>query len=238
MLENIKIENILMIDIETIPQYESYSDLPERWRKLWDLKSERLAKDGESPEELYPRAGIYAEFGQIICISAGVIVPRGDKFVFRTKSYYGHDEKALLAGFGDMLQVNYSGQGKFLCGHNSKEFDFPYICRRMLIHGLKLPQILDLAGKKPWEVSHFDTMDLWKFGDFKSYTSLDLLAAVFDIPTPKDNMDGSQVYPVYYQEKNLEKIKTYCEKDILTLANVMMKFKGLPVISEADIEHS
>lgn len=221
-----------MLDIETVPQYEHYGLLPERWKKLWDHKAALLAKNGELPDEIYNRAGIYAEFGKIICISAGVVVPNGDGYTFRVKSYYGHDERELLAAFGDMLQVNFSGNGKFLCGHNAREFDFPYLCRRMLINGLKIPQILDLSGKKPWEVSHFDTMDLWKFGDFKSFTSLDLLAAVFDVPTPKDVMDGSQVYPVYYQEKDLEKIKTYCEKDILTLANIVMRFKGLPIISQ------
>jgi predicted PolB exonuclease-like 3'-5' exonuclease len=219
-----------MIDIETVPQCEQYDDLSDRWKKLWDHKAAQLAKNGETPDEIYSRAGIYAEFGKIVCISAGVVVPNGDGYTFRVKSYYGHDEKELLASFGDMLQVSFSGNGKFLCGHNAREFDFPYLCRRMLINGLKIPQILDLSGKKPWEINHFDTMDLWKFGDFKSYTSLDLLAAVFDVPTPKDVMDGSQVYPVYYKEKDIEKIKTYCEKDILTLANIVMRFKGLPII--------
>lgn len=236
MLDNIKIEQLLILDIETVPQYAGYEELPERWKNLWNLKARNLIKTDETPEELYQRAGIYAEFGKVICISAGVLVPRGDAYVFRVKSYFGHDEKTILEEFGNMLQVNFSGAGKFLCGHNAKEFDFPYLCRRMLINGLKIPQILDLTGKKPWDVNHLDSMDLWKFGDYKSFTSLDLLAAVFDIPTPKDTMDGSQVYPVYYIEKDIEKIKTYCEKDIVTLANILLRFKGLPLLSSTDIE--
>lgn len=236
MLDNIKIEQLLILDIETVPQYENYEAMSDRWKKLWDHKASFLAKNGETPSEIYQRAGIYAEFGKVVCISAGIVHPKGGDFGFRIKSYYGHDEKELLANFGDMLQTNFAGLGKYLCGHNAKEFDFPYLCRRMLTNGLKIPQILDLTGKKPWDVSHLDSMDLWKFGDYKNFTSLDLLSAVFDVPTPKENMDGSQVYPVYYKDKDLERIKTYCEKDIITLANILLRFKGHPILEEENIE--
>jgi predicted PolB exonuclease-like 3'-5' exonuclease len=236
MLENLRIQNLLVLDIETVPQYSTYIELPERWKKLWDRKASLIAKNGETPEEIYGRAGIYSEFGKIICISVGVFKSKGDHHTFRIKSYYGHDEKKLLIEFGDMLQTNFSSAGKALAGHNAKEFDFPYLCRRMLINDLKLPYILDISGKKPWEVNHIDSMDLWKFGDYKNFTSLDLLAAVFDIPTPKENMDGSQVYPVYYIDKDLERIKTYCEKDVVTLGNILLRFKGFPVMNEKDVE--
>ncbi len=236
MLDQLKIENILFIDLETIPQFSNYNELDERWKALWDKKAKYLTKNQETPKELYNRAGIYAEFGKIICISAGFLSRNGNGWSFRVKSFYGHDEKILLTEFSDLLNNRYSDTGKCLCAHNGKEFDFPYLGRRILINELSLPYILDLAGKKPWEVSHIDTMDLWKFGDFKSFTSLDLLAAVFNIPSPKDNMDGSQVFGVYYNETDgLERIKTYCEKDIATLARILLKFAGKGSFGDEDV---
>jgi predicted PolB exonuclease-like 3'-5' exonuclease len=237
MLENLKIENLLVLDIETVPAEPIYEDLNPRWQELWAKKA-ALLSDTESPDEIYNRAGIYAEFGKIVCISVGIFVPKGEGYNFRIKSFFGDDEKALLREFNELLNSRYSSPNKALCAHNGKEFDFPYISRRSLIHGLKLPYILDNAGKKPWEVNHIDTMQLWKFGDFKSYTSLDLLAAVFDIPTPKDDIDGSMVHEVYYVDGDLERIVRYCEKDIITLANVLLKFKGLDLLQEQDIFHS
>jgi len=227
MLDQIILENILFIDIETVPQFENYDELSERWKLLWDKKANLLAKNQETPKELYNRAGIYAEFGKIICISAGFLNRNGTDWKFRVKSFYGHDEKQLLKEFSDLLNSRYSDTGKTLCAHNGKEFDYPYLGRRILINELPVPYILDLSGKKPWEVNLIDTMELWKFGDYKSFTSLDLLAASFNIPSPKDDIDGSQVYSVYYTENNgLERIKTYCEKDIVTMARVFLKFTG------------
>ncbi|MCB9251120.1 MAG: 3'-5' exonuclease [Flavobacteriales bacterium] len=236
MLDRLKLEHILFLDIETVPQHESYDQMDERWKQLWDKKSLRLAKDGEDSANLYDRAGIYAEFGKIVCISVGYLNKKGKDWNFRIKSFYGKNEKKLLEEFCDLLNSNFSDSGKSLCAHNGKEFDFPYLGRRILINGLKLPYILDLAGKKPWEVSLLDTMELWKFGDYKSFTSLDLLSASFDLPSPKDDMDGSMVYPVFYKEKNgLEKIKTYCEKDIITLLRVLLKMTGNEDIEETNI---
>jgi len=236
MLEQLKIDNILFVDIETVPQHPNYEGLNDRWKALWDKKAGYLARNQETPEELYNRAGIYAEFGKIICISAGFLNRNGSGWSFRVKSFYGHDEKQLLSDFSILLNSSFSDTGKALCAHNGKEFDFPYIGRRILINELSLPFILDLAGKKPWEVNHLDTMELWKFGDFKSYTSLELLAAAFDIASPKDDIDGSQVYGVYYNEPDgLERIKCYCEKDIATLARVLMKFSGKGTFGDEDI---
>jgi len=236
MLEQLNPDNVLFLDIETVPQYSQYEDMDDRWKLLWNKKAASLAKNQESPEELYNRAGIYSEFGKIICISVGFLTRNGKNWSFRAKSFYGHDEKKLLSEFSELLTSRYSDTGKCLCAHNGKEFDFPYLGRRMLINGLRLPYILDLAGKKPWEVNHIDTMELWKFGDFKNYTSLELLSAVFDIPSPKDDIDGSQVFGVYYKEKDgLERIKTYCEKDIVTLARIFLKFTGNGNVEEEDI---
>jgi DNA polymerase elongation subunit (family B) len=234
MLKDLKLENVLFLDIETVPGYFSFNKLPERMKKLWEKKAEQLRKG--SPEEtadtLYDRAGIYAEFGKIVCISCGFMNAKQ----FRLKSFYGDDEKILLLEFADMLNKHFNEPYNLLCAHNGKEFDFPYIARRMLVHMIKLPDILNLAGKKPWEVRHLDTMELWKFGDYKHYTSLELLAAIFDIPTPKDDIDGSMVGNVYWVENDLERIAKYCIKDVLTIAQLMRKYQGMSLISENDIE--
>lgn len=105
----------------------------------------------------------------------------------------------------------------------------------MLINGLKIPKVLQLSGKKPWEINHLDTMELWKFGDHKHFTSLNLLAAIFDLPTPKGDLDGSKVREVYYQQKDLNRIARYCENDVITLAQVLLRFKGLPIIPSENI---
>jgi DNA polymerase elongation subunit (family B) len=227
MLEAISPENILYIDIETVPAYPSFADVPERFRELWDKKSAYIRKPEQTAEDVYERAGIYAEFGKIVCISAGYIAQQGGQRIFRVKSFFGDDEKALLEEFRTALVKFYeSKRGAFLCAHNGREFDFPYISRRMLVNGVKLPPMLNVHGQKPWESTFLDTMDLWKFGDYKHYTSLNLMAALFDIPTPKDDIDGSMVAGVYYSERNLPRIATYCEKDVLTVARLLLKLRG------------
>lgn len=229
MLKDIIIENVLFLDIETAPAYISYEKMPEIFRKLWDRKTESLKKEPEdSPESLYPRAGIYAEFGKIICISAGFF--RGREF--RIKSFFGDDEYQLLKQFSKLLAAHFNYADKMLCAHNGKEFDFPFLARRILINSLPLPSVLDVAGKKPWEVQFLDTMELWKFGDYKHYTSLELLSAVFNIPTPKDDINGSDIHRVYWEDKDLERIRIYCQKDVLTIARLFLKYQQQP-----DIEH-
>ncbi|RYY57311.1 MAG: 3'-5' exonuclease [Chitinophagaceae bacterium] len=190
------LSNILFLDIETVPQYASYDEVPEEWKKLWDHKAQQLVrgKEDETVETVYPNAGIYAEFGQIICISCGVIqgVAPARKIVI--KSFSGNDEVRLLRDFNDMLVKWSLPEQKYLCAHNGKNFDFPYLCRRMMINQIPIPPILDTAGKKPWEISHIDTMDLWKFGEYKNFTSLNLLAHALGVPTPKDDIDGKHAY--------------------------------------------
>jgi len=229
MLKNINIENILFLDIETAPEYPSYDDLPEIFKKLWDKKAMRIKKEeNDTPDFLYERAGIYSEFGKIICISVG-IMKDGE---IRIKSFFGDDEKLLLSDFSKMLSTKFNSKTNLLCAHNGKEFDFPYIARRMLIHNIRLPEMLDIAGKKPWEISHLDTMELWKFGDYKNYTSLELLAAIFNIPTPKDDIDGSMVGEVYWKEKDLPRIVKYCQKDVLTIAQLFLRYQGKLLIDD------
>lgn len=235
MLNDIKKENVLFIDVETVPQYKSYEAVPENKRKFWDHKASLLSKSEEqTPELLYERAGIYSEFGKVICISCGYIKDLNGIPQLYIKSFSGHDERSVLTSFSDMISK--LSPSWYLCAHNGKEFDFPYLCRRMIINGLPIPAMLDLAGKKPWEVKHLDTMELWKFGDYKSFVSLDLLADIFNIPSPKDDIDGSMVRKVYYEENNLERIVEYCTKDVVTLTQVLLRFKGEPSIGGDQIK--
>lgn len=239
MLANLDLTKVLVLDIETVPQYDSYEHVPEKWQGLWNKKANTLKKEEEQgPADIYARAGIYAEFGKIVCISVGFFNRSGNNWQFRTKSFYSDDEKLLLAEFIQMLNKHFNQPDHLLCAHNGKEFDFPYLCRRMILNGMDIPNILNISGRKPWEIQHIDTMELWKFGDFKSFTSLELLAAAFDIPTPKDDIDGSMVWDVYWNQKDLERIRIYCQKDIVTVAQLLLRFKNLPLLKEDDIIHS
>ncbi|TAE86578.1 MAG: 3'-5' exonuclease [Bacteroidetes bacterium] len=236
MLQQLDLTNLLVLDIETVPEYASYAQLPDKWKQLWDKKATFIRKDeNQTAADVYPRAGIYAEFGKIICISVGYFNRSGNSWQFRIKSFYGEQEKMVLQEFSTMVSRYFDDANNLLCAHNGKEFDFPYLCRRMLINGVEIPQLLNIAGKKPWEVQHLDTMEMWKFGDFKSFTSLELLATAFDVPTPKDDIDGSQVWSVYWNDKDLERIKNYCQKDVVTVAQLVLRFRGEPLLEEHDI---
>jgi DNA polymerase elongation subunit (family B) len=235
MLDRINIKNILVLDIETVPQQASYDMLSGEWKELWKKKMQREIKDGLSPDGLYQRAGIYAEFGKIICICAGYFYENGDGLSFKVKAFYGDDEKKILEGFSETLNKSFSTDEHLLCGHNSKEFDFPYIARRCLVNGLQIPFLLDNAGKKPWEVQLIDTMDMWKFGDYKSFTSLNLLASIFGIESPKGDIDGSQVWSIYWVDKDIERIKNYCMRDVVTVAQLLLKFKGMQLLKAENI---
>lgn len=231
-----ELQNILFLDIETVPQYSALDEAPEPYRMLWAEKAANLARaEEDTAESLFDRAGIYSEFGRIVCITVGHLNDRSGERELRIKSYYGHDEEELLEEFANLLNLHFNSEQHFLCGHNGKEFDFPYIARRMLIHGVALPNLLNVAGKKPWEVRHLDTMQLWRFGDYKSYTSLKVLAHVFNLPTPKNDIDGSQVAGVYWEEKNLERIVRYCQKDVITLTQVYLALTQQPILEEKEI---
>jgi len=235
---SIPLNNILFLDIETVPQHDGHENLPEQWKNLWDAKASYLIrnKETETTQSIYSRAGIYAEFGKIICISCGAIHGTGEERKFVVKSFCGDDEKLLLTRFCEMLNKWCLEGNKYLCAHNGKEFDFPYLCRRLIINQLSIPEILRLNGKKPWDIPHLDTLELWKFGDYKSYTSLNLLAHTLNIDTPKDDIDGSKVHEVYWKEKNLTRIVTYCQKDVVTVAQILLRMNGEPLIKAENVE--
>ena len=229
------LEHILFLDIETVPEVDSYDALN---RKAQDLFAAKTAyareKEGISAEAFYPRAGIWAEFGKIVCISVGFLTFIKGKRQFRLYSFSG-DEKKLLLEFRKLLDTYFSESFHRLCAYNGKEFDFPFLARRMLKHQIALPNLLQLMGKKPWEIPHIDTLELWKFGDYKHYTSLRLLAYFFGIPSPKDDIDGSEVAHVYYEENDLSRIVRYCEKDVITLTQVYLKLTLQPPLHDSEI---
>ncbi|MBT8276829.1 MAG: 3'-5' exonuclease [Bacteroidia bacterium] len=234
MLHRINPEHILFLDIETVPQHATYDQLQETTQQLWEQKTEYQRKDDFTPEEFYDRAGIWAEFGKVICISVGFFNLKGDKRTFRVTSYHG-EEIDILKEFKNLLETHFNRPHHLLCAHNGKEFDFPYIARRMIINGIPLPSKLNLFGKKPWEVPHLDTMELWKFGDYKTFTSLKLMAHILGIPSPKDDIDGSQVRNVYYDEKDIDRIIQYCEKDTITVAQIFLKLRNESILEEDEI---
>jgi len=237
MLKNIDYSKILFFDIETVPNVYNYNELDKQGQDLWDKKTKFLQKRDEmSADEIYNMAGIYAEFGKVICISLGLVVQKNGENQIRLKSIAGKDEKKLLKDFIDILNSYYNTNEFIFCAHNGKEFDIPFLSRRILINELKLPNILNIAGKKPWEIRHLDTMELWKFGDYKHYTSLELLSYVFKIPTPKNDIDGSQVAFVYYEEDDLDRIITYCEKDVIATIQLFRKYQGHSLIENDFIQ--
>jgi len=239
------LRDILFLDIETASQYHTFEDMPDVCKDLWAAKAQGLMRHytEETTESLYSRAGIYAEFGKIICISFGRIKEVGGERKLSLTSIHFDDEKELLEHFCHLLSLWNKDGNRTVCAHNGKEFDFPYLCRRMTIHGMKLPGCLQIANKKPWELQLLDTMEMWKFGDFKSYTSLNLLAHVLGIPSPKDDIDGSMVGEVYWgaktqeeREASLDRIATYCQKDVITVAQVYLRLQCEELISPANIE--
>jgi len=243
MIHNLNLEDVLFIDIETVPEEADFNSLNENRKKLWEQKTtnkRRYEADGEdeiSAENYYKNAGIWAEFGKVICISVGFfnVSNNGKSKEFRVKSFYGNDEVEVLKDFSQLINDYFNASQKLLCGHNIKEFDIPYLCRRILINKLSLPKKLRLFGKKPWEIPHLDTLELWKFGDYKHFTSLKLLTEILGIPSPKDDIDGSQVRDVYYEDKNLKRIANYCEKDVIAVAQVLLSFSGHPLLSSDEI---
>ena len=237
MLKNVNYSKILFFDIETVPQTFDYNELDEKGQGLWDRKTRFIQeRENLNAEEVYEKAGIYAEFGKVVCISLGFVLQKQGETQIRIKSIANEDEITLLQEFLDLLNSYYNSPDFLFCAHNGKEFDIPFLCRRILINNLRIPYMLNVSGKKPWEIKHLDTMELWKFGDFKNYTSLDLLTYIFKIPTPKDDMDGSQVAKVFYQDKDLDRIIHYCEKDVVATIQLFRKYQGEPLIEEEFIQ--
>ena len=239
-----ELQKIMFLDIETVPQTASLAELPAELAHMWEEKyvqiksrmPDRYPVDMTAAEAYAGSAGIWAEFGKIVCISVGFIYFKGNEKCFRTKSFSGHDEAEILQGFAALLQKFCSTKEHTLCGHNIREFDIPYICRRMLIHKIALPDVLNIAGKKPWEVNFIDTLERWRFGDYKNYTSLKMLTSVFGIPTPKDDIDGSMVGEVYYKTGDVQRIAAYCQKDVIATAQVFLSLMAQPHISYNNID--
>ena len=238
MLDHIQLENLICIDIETAPEFSSFENVPEKFRELYLLKAARLREENETDDEHYfNHAGIYAEFGKVICISVGIFARKrkSEPFKFRIKSFSGDDEKKLLSEFLELLNKQFKLSNYQFCGHNIREFDIPYLCRRLLIQHLPLPKMLDLSGKKPYEINFVDTLQLWRFGDYKNYTSLKLLAALLEIESPKNDIEGKDVGRVYWQEKDLSRIADYCKRDVLTVAQIILRLKNLPLLDQHQI---
>lgn len=236
---NPEFKEILFLDIETVAAAENYSKLDERLKVQWARKASFFRRsEDQTDEDLFnSRAGIYAEFGKIVSIAIGMFTENEKgELGLKTKYFTSHSEAELLIEFNQLLDK--LGPDTKLCAHNGKEFDFPYLSRRMLINGIALPHVLNLSGKKPWDIPHLDTLELWKFGDYKHFTSLDLLATLFNIPTSKGVMDGSQVNEVYYKEKDLTKISVYCVGDVIAVAQLYLRLKGLPLMSQQNIIHA
>jgi len=237
-MQNIRMENLLLIDIETVSESPAFDQLPEAWKTLWEEKVQRTLPADTTAAEFYPqRAAVMAEFSKVICISVGYFKREEKELHLRVKSFYGDDEKVLLQDFIAALQKMEANNNKWsFCGHNIKEFDIPFICRRLFINGLPLPAFLDFQNMKPWETNMVDTFQYWRFGDYKHYTSLKLLAAALQVPSPKDDIDGSMVGDVYWKEKDIERIVTYCQKDVVTTANIVLRFKHLPLLGDGAVE--
>ena len=236
MIEKINLNNILFLDIETVPQQEHYNDLDDEMKELWQHKTQYQRKEDYTPEDFYERAGIWAEFGKIVCLSVGYFVNKGDIRNFRVTSFFG-EEKKILKDFASLLNNHFNLTQHVLCGHNAKEFDIPFIARRMIINQMAIPNKLNLFGKKPWEISHLDTLELWKFGDYKHFTSLKLLTKILDIPSSKGDIDGSQVAKVYYVDKDIDRIVTYCEKDVIAVAQIFLRLRREDLLVEDEITH-
>lgn len=235
MLQKINLKNILFLDIETVPLSENFDLLSEQEQLLFEQKTAYQRKNEDiTPKDFYEKAGIWAEFGKIICISVGYFTENESVRNFRVKSFYGN-EVELLQEFASLLQKHFNQVEHLLCAHNGKEFDFPFIARRMIIHNIALPEKLNLFGKKPWEVAHLDTLELWRFGDYKHYTSLKLLTHILNIPSPKTDIEGKDVAKVYYVEKDLVRIVNYCQRDVVAVAQILLRLKQLPLLIDEDI---
>ena len=234
------LKDYLVIDIETVSIFEHFELLDPRMQALWEKKASFMQKvDDRGAKELYfDKGAIFAEFGKVICISAGVFTREEDDRVgIRIKSFALESEKETLEQFKTLIEGKFNSESLKMIAHNGKEFDFPYLCRRMLVNEIEIPKALDIRGKKPWEINHIDTMELWKFGDRKNFTSLDLLAALFDIDSSKEDIDGSMVSTVYYKENDLGKISKYCQRDVLVTTQVFLRLNGFEKIQDEHIKY-
>ena len=236
-MQHIPLEKLFLLDIETVSFAEHFHMLDEEWKELWNEKIFKSLPANITPEEYYPqRAAILAEFAKVVCISTGYLTKANNKWQLKIKSFCGNDEKILLSHFINLTNQMHGGSKRWIfTGHNVKEFDVPFLCRRMLVNHIDIPSYMDFQNLKPWDTPILDTLHLWRFGDYKHYTSLKLLAATLGVPSPKSDIDGSKVGKVFWQDKNLTRISDYCEKDVATVANIILRFKNLPLLSDEEI---
>ena len=242
-MHNIKIEDLIVIDIETASVAPSFSNLSPQWQELWEEKTFRILPEGKTAEDFYPmRAGVMAEFSKIVCISIGYFI-REQQLKMRVKSFCCEDEKKILSDFLQTVSKIESFNSNWcFAGHNIKEFDIPFLCRRLLVNDMRIPPYLDFQNMKPWETNIVDTFQYWRFGDYKNFTSLKLLAAAMGVPSSKDDIDGSMVGDLFHTQNpeermiNLKRIATYCQKDVVTTANIILRFKNSPIVHSDDIE--
>ncbi len=236
MLEEYPLNNILFLDIETVPMCRHFKEMPKKFQQLFEEKTIKQRKDNEDVASFFEeKAGVLSEFSKIVCVSVGLFDTKSSSLKFRLKSFFGNNEHKILSDFCSLVNKSFNTSNHYLCAHNGKAFDFPFLARRLLINNMSIPNILNISTKKPWEKQHIDTMDLWRFGDYKNYTSLNLLAAVFNIPTPKDDITGKDVKYIYWDNKDLNRIANYCQKDTLTVAQLFLKYKGKKIISPEDV---
>ena len=236
MIEKINLANILFLDIETVPEASDFNALDPEMKDIWEHKTQYQRKEEYTPEAFYDRAGIWAEFGKIVCVSVGYFTFKGDIRHFRVTSFFG-EERQILHDFSNLLTNHFNQPQHVLCGHNAKEFDIPFLARRMIINQMPIPNKLNLFGKKPWEIPHLDTLELWKFGDYKHFTSLKLLTKILGIPSSKGDIDGSQVGHVFYIEKDIDRIVTYCEKDTIAVAQIFLRLRREDLLIKDEIVH-
>lgn len=236
-MQHIALDQLFLLDIETVSFAENFHLLDDEWKELWSEKIFKSLPPDITAEEYYPqRAAILAEFAKVVCISTGYLVKADGKWQLRIKSFCSDDETFLLTHFIQLIKQMHTGNRKWVfTGHNVKEFDVPFLCRRMLVNNLSIPSCMDFQNLKPWDTPILDTLHLWRFGDYKHYTSLKLLAATLGVPSPKSDIDGSKVGKVFWVEKNLPRISEYCEKDVATVANIILRFKNLPLLSDEQI---
>jgi predicted PolB exonuclease-like 3'-5' exonuclease len=233
-----ELSKILFLDIETVPQQLQWEQVDPELQRLF-LKKTRVEQErsNRTAAEVYvDRAGIQAEFAKVICIGLGRMCWDKDHWELRVSSFQGDDEKQLLQQFSDLLDRHYNTDEHWLCGHNVREFDLPFLARRCIVNRVRLPRLLDNSGAKPWEIGHLDTMSLWCFGDRKAYTSLELLAYILGVPTPKDDISGADVARLYHIERDIDRIARYCRKDVITTAQVYLRITGGDLVQEHHIK--
>lgn len=228
-----KIQDVLFLDIETVPLYAEYDELEGMEKYLWDRTARYINTEEETDSETYAQAGVYAEFGRIVCICVGNIGIDNECEFLKLRCFYNDDERNLLLEFKSFLQK--LNTATILCAHNGKAFDFPFICRRMLINGIELPEIFVNSENKSSELQHLDTLEFWKFGDYQHFTSLEHLAHLFKLESSKKDIDRGSVQKVYYSQNDPQKIVDYCFNDVVTIAQLLLRFNNQNTIRTENI---